>query len=309
MNELQPLVTLITPTYNQAAYLEETIESVLNQDYPKIEYIVINDGSTDGTAHVLEKYADRITIINQTNIGQANTLNKGWSTAKGKYLSYLSSDDKLRPNAISELVAVLESDTNIACVFPDSDLIDEHAKVIKTNVCQPFSLTNLVIRQECHIGPGAVFRAAAFKKLGGWRPDLRLAPDREFWMRLAATGRFEFIRRALAEYRLHRESISYKEVSESVSLEYMHVLDDYFADKQVPLEILARKNEAYAYAQLLIARNLLRAGQIRKGLNRYQLARELHPPLAGLRTKLQLLRNIISKPLRALAARVKTLLH
>ncbi|MCV2423100.1 glycosyltransferase family 2 protein [Paucibacter sp. DJ2R-2] len=307
MNKTNPLLTIVTPTYNQANYLEETIESVLSQDYTSVEYIVINDGSTDGTEKLLEKYAHRITVINQKNAGQATTLNRGWGAANGEYLSYLSSDDKLHPQAFSRLIAVLERDPSIACVYPNSNLINENSETIKKNVCLPFDLEKLVIQQECHIGPGAIFRTEAFRKIGGWKSELRLAPDREFWMRLASTGKFEFINEALAEYRLHSASISYKEISERVSEEYITVLDGYYSADNLPSGLLSRKSEAYAYANLLITRNLLRAGKIRKGLSRYRLACELHPPLSKLSTKALLLRNIVSKPLHAFAAKAKSL--
>lgn len=310
MSNQPPSITIVTPTYNQAAYVEETIQSILSQDYPGIDYVVIDDGSTDGTPAVLERYAQRCTVIRQANMGQARTLNKGWEASGSKYLSYLSSDDKLRPEAISKLIAVLEADPDVVCVFPDSDLIDEGSRVIKRNVCQGFDLTQLVVRQECYIGPGAVFRASAFHAAGGWRPELRLAPDREFWIRMAAFGKFHFLQEALAEYRLHRESISYKEVSEAVSSEYLQVLNDYFAEpSRVPANILQRRDEAFAHAEMVVARNLLRAGKISRGIERYRKARQLHPALGSPRVRLQLVKNVISKPLRQLAARVHGLLR
>lgn len=104
----QPLVTLVTPTYNQARYLQTTLESVLGQSYPNIEYIVINDGSTDHTESVLRRYDGRLSWSTQSNQGQAATLNAGWDAARGKYIGYLSSDDLLSPEAVARLVDVLK---------------------------------------------------------------------------------------------------------------------------------------------------------------------------------------------------------
>lgn len=294
----RPLVSLVTPTYNQAQYLRQTLQSVLDQDYPNVEYIVINDGSTDDTEALLMSYGEAIRWRTQPNRGQSATLNSGWDMARGKYLGYLSSDDLLYPSAISRLVALLEARPDCVCAYPDSDLIDQHGILIKRAVCRPFDLAELVVRQECYIGPGALFRADAYRRVGGWKPHLKLAPDREFWMRLAREGSIAYLDEPLAGYRLHRDSISYRSVSEEVSREYVGVLDDYFAHDPRP-ELLARRDEAYGFAHFLMARNALRAGDLGRGLALYRQAQRLHPPLAHPRYLLQLTRNTVSKPIRA----------
>lgn len=304
----QPLVTIVTPTFNQAQYVAETIESVLTQTYPNIEYIVLDDGSTDDTKRVLEPYKDRAHIESQTNMGQARTLNKGWAAARGTYLAYLSSDDILYPDAIARLVQALEDDPTRVCAFPDCDLIDQTSSVIKRNVCRPFDLADLVIRQECYIGPGAVFRRDAFEQAGGWKPELRLAPDREFWIRLARYGSFHFVPETLAGYRMHPRSISYSDVSEQTSMEYLHVLDSYFATPDVPAEIAARKDEAYGHALFVLARNAFRSGRLSRGNHFYRQACERHPPLRAAGYKLRLVRNVVSKPARIALYRIRTLM-
>ncbi len=178
---IAPRVTLITPTYNQGHFLAETLDSVLAQTLRAIDYCVIDDGSTDNTPAVLDQYSDRVTSRRQVNQGQVRTLNAAWRAAKGEYLAYLSSDDLLLPTALERLVAELDANPEVVCVFPNSDLIDAQSRVVRQAVCRPFVLTETLVSQECHIGPGAVFRRSVFDQLGGWREDLRLAPDREFW--------------------------------------------------------------------------------------------------------------------------------
>lgn len=302
-----PLVSIVTPTYNQAAYLPATIHSILAQDYKNIEYFVINDGSTDGTADVMQRYTDHIRCETQVNIGQALTLNKGWSQASGKYLGYLSSDDVLYPSAISKLVSILEADDSIVCVFPDADLIDEESRVVKKNVCRSFDLAELVVRQECYIGPGAIFRRSAFNSVGGWKPTLKLAPDREFWMRLAGRGTFYFCDEVLAGYRIHPHSISYKDVSEVTAREYIQVLDHYFSQDAVPQEIRFRKSEAYGYATLVLARNAFRSGSFARGVALYKDACNLHPELKRASVKARLVRNVVSKPARVALSVVRSM--
>jgi hypothetical protein len=171
-------------------------------------------------------------------------------------------------------------------------------------VCRPFVLEELVIGQECYIGPGALWRADAHDRIGGWKPALRLAPDREYWMRLSKLGRFHFVRETLAGYRLHPDSISYKEVSETVSREYLTVLNEYFADGDVPPDIAARRSEAYASAHWLIARNMFRAGAYHRGMQYLHEALRIDMSSLTARRVYQLARSTIGKPARMLMARL-----
>lgn len=301
-----PLVTIITPTYNQADFLAETINCILAQTYGAIEYVVVDDGSTDDTQRVLSQFEGKITWRTQTNRGQSQTLNESWDRANGTYLTYLSSDDLLHPDAIERLVAYLEAHPETACVFPDADLVDINSRVVRRAICRPFVLDDLVVEQECWIGPGAVFRKSVYQDIGGWEPGLKLAPDREFWMRVSRKGRIDFLPEVLGGYRIHPESISYKTVSETAALEYIRVLDSYFA-AGAPPEIEARRDEAYGRAHLLIARNCYRGRQFERGNHHYARARALHPPLGNLRTRATIARAIISKPIRTGLARLRRL--
>ena len=128
MAKLRPTVSIVTPAYNQADYLAETIDSVLAQDYPNLEYLVLDDGSTDTTPEVLQRYDGRLNWERHANMGQSSTLNKGWSQARGTYLGYLSSDDRLLPHAVSRLVDALDSHPEVSVVYCDFNLIDKHGR-------------------------------------------------------------------------------------------------------------------------------------------------------------------------------------
>ena len=179
MEKSEPKVKLVTPTFNQCDFLSNTINSVLNQTYTNIEYIVVNDGSTDQTLEVLSKFQDKVIVKSQKNIGQVLTLNNEWIDSDAKYLSYLSSDDLIDQRAIEICVNYLEAHPECVCVFPNADVINPHGKVIKKKVCREFVLEKIIVEQECFIGPGAIFRRDAFQKVGPWNPLLKLAPDRE----------------------------------------------------------------------------------------------------------------------------------
>jgi glycosyltransferase involved in cell wall biosynthesis len=106
----KPLVSIVTPSFNQAPFLRRTIESVLGQDYPNLEYIVIDGGSDDGSLAVIQEYADRLAYWESIpDKGQTDAINKGFSRATGKYIAWLNSDDIYRPGAVAEAVAYLEA--------------------------------------------------------------------------------------------------------------------------------------------------------------------------------------------------------
>src|SRR5688572_11108874 len=119
MSNPLPLVTIITPAYNRASFMDETIQSVLSQDYPHIEYVVLDDGSTDNTLQVLEKYRSRIILESHPNMGETRTVNKGLSMAKGAIVSIVNSDDPLLPGAVRTSVAVLQEHPDALAAYPD----------------------------------------------------------------------------------------------------------------------------------------------------------------------------------------------
>lgn len=300
-----PLVSIITPIYNHEQYVEETIHSVLQQTYRNIEFIIVNDGSTDGSREIVEKYKSALTIIDQRNAGQAEALNVGWSMASGKYIGYLSSDDVLMPSCIEALVKVLEANSGIVCAYPNGNLISPSSSVLKHGVFRPFDLEELVVEQGCYIGPGALWRASAHRQIGGWKPQLKLCPDREYWMRLAACGEFYFEEQVLASYRLHPSSISASTTTEKVSLEYIRILNEYYENPQLPSGILARKNEAYANAYWVVARNMLREGSFKSAAYYLNQAYKTDPTTFNASNIVTLFRSSVGKHLRLLVARIR----
>ena len=120
----QPLVTIITPAYNRADYLRETIESILQQDYPNVEYIVLDDGSKDNTVELLEEYTGRLIWESHKNMGEIRTVNKAYGMAKGEYIAVINSDDPLLPGAISAVVDTFLNNPDVLVVYPDWQYID-----------------------------------------------------------------------------------------------------------------------------------------------------------------------------------------
>jgi glycosyltransferase involved in cell wall biosynthesis len=131
-----PLVSIVTPSFNQAPFLEETIKSVLEQDYPHIEYIVMDGGSTDGSIEIIKKYASPLenfrhsihAWVSEQDQGQTDAINKGFARAKGDILAWINSDDTYNPKAVGEAVLYLMENPDVAMVYADCNFIDEQGK-------------------------------------------------------------------------------------------------------------------------------------------------------------------------------------
>ena len=269
----RPLVSIVTPTYNQAEYLAETIRSVLAQDYPNIEYLVLDDGSTDGTPDVLRQFDGQVQWERHVNMGQSNTLNKGWTRSSGKYLAYLSSDDRLLPNAISTLVDAIESRDDVSVVYCDFDLIDKNGKYVKTVVTPDFDQSQLVEELNCQPGVGALFRRTVFDQTGGWNPELRKIPDFEFWLRAARFGPFLRVPQTLGEYRVHEESTAIKPLPYERSMEYVRAMHAYWNGDTSS----ASARRSIGRAHYAAAKNHAQSGRALAAFGQFMAACRLRP--------------------------------
>jgi glycosyltransferase involved in cell wall biosynthesis len=204
-NRIQPLVSIITPTYNRAGYLAETIDSVLGQDHPRIEYIVLDDGSTDGTPDVLARYGSCIRWETHPNMGETRTVNRGFALARGDIVAVVNSDDPLLPEAVSEAVAFLEAHPDILVAYPDWNLIDQDSKVIEHIQVREYDYLYVVKRHRCIVGPGAFVRRRAIELAGLRDPSFKYVADFDFWLRVGLHGPFARIPRTLATFRVHPE--------------------------------------------------------------------------------------------------------
>jgi len=209
---MQPLVSIITPSYQQAAYLEQTIRSVLDQDYPNLEYIVIDGGSTDGSLEIIRRYEDRIARwISEPDSGQTDAINKGFSIAQGSILAWLNSDDLYYPGAVSAAVRCFQQRPQAGLVYGNADYVDEDGLVIGRF---PAAQTNYrkLRRGFVHIPQqAAFFRADLWKKVGPLDPTFYFAMDYDLWVRLAAETEVHFHPELWAAFRLHKQAKSISE--------------------------------------------------------------------------------------------------
>jgi glycosyltransferase involved in cell wall biosynthesis len=203
-----PKVSVITPSYNQAQFLERTILSVLNQNYPNLEYIIIDGGSTDGSIEIIKKYEKYLSYwVSEKDRGQSDAINKGFGMAKGEIFAWLNSDDTYLPGAIKEVVEFFKSYHDVGIVYGMSHFTDETDNVIDNYPTESFDYKRLAsfnfISQ-----PSTFFKKNVYYKVGGLDTGLQFAFDYDLWIKMADKFKIEYLPDLLATYRLHKESKS-----------------------------------------------------------------------------------------------------
>ena len=201
-----PAVSVVTPSYNQATYLESTILSVLQQDYPGVEYIVIDGGSTDGSVDIIRKYAPRLAYwVSGPDAGQAAAINTGFARAQGQILAWINSDDTYLPGAIRLQAEALQQNPQVGLVYGDAEFVDADGHPLGPYHARAFNR-----RRFLHVSsipqPTAFFRRSLYVKSGGLDTRMHYALDYEFFLRLMWQAPFMYTRRAVATYRIHSGS-------------------------------------------------------------------------------------------------------
>jgi glycosyltransferase involved in cell wall biosynthesis len=300
--EPRPLVSIVVPSYNHGRYLKAAIQSILEQTYPHVELLVIDDGSTDDSVKILEEFAGRFHWEVQSNAGQAATLNKGWNKARGQILSYLSADDRLLPNAVSTAIAHLRRLHETVMVYCDFNLIDDQAQVIRRVHAPDFDYFQMVVGTVCAPGPGVFFRRSAYEAAGGWDREFKQWPDYEYWLRLGLQGSFSRIPEVLAEFRVHGRSQTFARLPFERAEEPVRVLRRYYESSvRIPPEIAGAKNTALSNAELASAQLHFRAGRVRAALSHIRAAATLDfRNFASARTLYVCLHGLLARPLMAL---------
>jgi glycosyltransferase involved in cell wall biosynthesis len=210
MSEL-PLVSIITPSYNQGQFLEATICSVLEQDYPRLEYMVIDGGSTDGSRQIIERYTSRLAYWeSQPDYGQAHAINKGLQRARGEILGWLNSDDILLPGVVGWVVQVFDQCPQLDVVYGRLERIDASGRLLPTPLLPKdrvdFDLSQVL--GECVVNqPGSFWRRRIMEQVGLLNEELHFSLDYEYWIRLALAGaQFKRLPETVARFRLSSAS-------------------------------------------------------------------------------------------------------
>ena len=205
-----PLVSIITPSFNQVPYIAATIDSVLAQDYPRIEYIIVDGGSTDGSVDIIKSYADQLAWwVSEKDKGQTDAINKGFARANGQILAWLNSDDTYEEGAISAAVDFLMKNPEVGLVYGDCNFIDEKGlKFGEFNAAQ--TDFKKLQRGYVHIPQQASFwRAELWKEVAPLDDSFFFAMDYDLWTRLAKISELRYLPgETWANFRLHSNAKS-----------------------------------------------------------------------------------------------------
>jgi glycosyltransferase involved in cell wall biosynthesis len=246
-----PLVSIITPVYNGAAFLAETLDSICSSTYANIELIVVDDGSTDGSADVarvvLETCGRPFQVISKPNSGEADSDNFGLARSSGEFVAFINADDPIEPLLIERSVEVFQQHPNVIVTYPDWKMIDENGEFIQFVKPKVPSAAVIVGDVQCLPGPGALIRRDAIKTPEIRKKQYRYVSDFEQWLSLLLEGDFVKIPEVLASWRRHSSQQTAAAQGVALAQELVDLIYDYFNRDGLPRHI--RKLETQAKSQ------------------------------------------------------------
>lgn len=207
---MTPLVSIVTPSFNQGHFIEETIQSVLTQDYPNIEYLVIDGGSTDNTVEILRKYEGRLKWISEPDGGQSHAINKGFHMARGEIVAWLNSDDTLLPGAISKAARHLIKNQETMMVYGEGYLMDQHSQITgRFPATEPFNLWRLIYYGDYILQQTVFMRKKIFDVIPMVDESLHYGMDWDLFIRIGKRFKVDYIPEYLGILREYPEAKSF----------------------------------------------------------------------------------------------------
>jgi glycosyltransferase involved in cell wall biosynthesis len=203
-----PRVSVVLPTYNQAEYLPQALDSVVNQTWQDFEFIVVNDGSTDDTPRILDRYQQRygFMVIHQENQKLPQALNTGFCRARGQYLTWTSSDNVMLPSMLEVLVDALDRYHQVGLVYADWEIIDEQGSVIGT--ARTLDFDRYLLMRMNYIRACFLYRRTCQDAVGLYDPEYIHAEDWEYWLRISRSFDMMHVSQVLYQYRVHGRSLT-----------------------------------------------------------------------------------------------------
>jgi glycosyltransferase involved in cell wall biosynthesis len=209
-----PKITLITPSLNQREFIEQTIESVLSQKYPDLEYIIMDGGSTDGTLEIVKGYEGKLRWISEPDRGQSHALNKGFRIATGEVTAYLNSDDRYEPGTLFQVGEYFARNPQTAWVTGRCRNIDPKGRVTRQAIARykdfwlPFRSMAVLSVLNYISQPATFWRKRLFEEIGYFDEHLQFAMDYDFWLRIGKKYPLTYLSKTLACFRIHPASKS-----------------------------------------------------------------------------------------------------
>lgn len=254
-------ISLVTPSYNQAGFLPRTIESVLGQGYPGLEYIIIDGGSSDTSAAVIRAHEQHLAYwVSEPDRGQSDAINKGWKRGRGDILGYLNSDDLLLPGALERVAAFFGSRKDVGLVYGNAVFIDESGRTTGRLDGQPFDLRRLLLREIDIPQPAMFFRRCVLDDVGFLDEEFHYTMDFDFWLRTAMHHTIEYLPCDLAAMRLHggAKTVCRKD---QFYRDELRILERFFSRPGLPATIRSAEKRAFARCYLRGAEALIARGR------------------------------------------------
>jgi glycosyltransferase involved in cell wall biosynthesis len=273
------LVSIITPSYNQAAFLDEAIQSVLGQEGVPVEYLIVDGGSTDGSVEIIRKYADRLAWwVSEQDAGQAEAINKGLQRAKGEIVAWLNSDDLYLPGAIARAVTAFEAHPETSLVFGDAVTIDPAGRQIGRLAFGDWGLDELMgFRIICQ--PAVLMRRTILEQAGYLDPSYHYLLDHQLWLRIARLSPICHVPQVWAQARHHPGAKNVAQ-PEGFSRETLRLLAWMETQPDLASRLAANRRRIEAGAYRLSARYLLDGGKPGGALRDYGRALMRNPGYA-----------------------------
>jgi len=235
-----PKITVVTCSYNQGRFLEECILSVINQQYPNLEYIVMDGGSTDNSVEIIRKYEEYLTYwTSERDGGQSDALARGFERSTGEILAWLCSDDLLEKGALVEVGRFFSEHSNVDVVFGDAIFIDANSKITRYYKTLPFRRWLMLNTANYVPQPSTFWRRRAYFEVGGLDRSLHLSMDPDLWMRLAKVTQLRHVRRYWSRMRFYPE-IKSLALKDQRLAEHRRLENIYLGNRSVGARVVTR---------------------------------------------------------------------
>lgn len=290
-----PRVSIVTPSYNQGEFIEETLRSVLLQGYPNLEYIILDGGSSDGSADIIRKYEPWLAYwVSEPDRGQADAINKGFARATGEIVAYLNSDDLYLPRALATAVSAFLADPELALVHGDLQLINStgivvgHNEGLRGDFLHYFlQLINPILQ------PSTFLRKSVLDDVGGIDPAFHMTMDYDLWCRIGLRGmKLQHISVDFSMFRIHPQSKTYTNTL-GFAKERWQVVNNYLSDPVFGPNLARYKKRLLAAAHLHLAGAHWLCGDSSAAYGHYWDAIRRFPPLFFSRRSLSLLLRFV----------------
>ncbi len=206
MKPTYPKISIITVSFNQGRFIEDNVLSVINQDYPNVEHIIIDAGSNDETLDILKKYDEFLIWTSEPDKGQSDGLNKGFKKGSGEIIGWINSDDRLAPGALHKVAHFFQNNPEELAVVGNQAILDEGGNIERIIKSRPYSFEYLVNKATGITQNSTFFKRKVFDEIGYLDEKLQYVMDRDLFIRIAKIRRIPYINETLAEFRLQKES-------------------------------------------------------------------------------------------------------